>query len=126
MEKLQSIQFEIAPRPDKFYAKRDLSRNPSIVPSRPSSLEHDDLVRLQLNAYNQTFHLHLEPNLDLFHPVNSDLRPESFRIYRGHVLSESAHAKRQWEHGSAAAGDKNKEKGVLGWARIIVRQDLTG
>jgi hypothetical protein len=73
-------------------------------------------VRLSLFAYNTTFHLHLEPNSDLFHPEavvhhQGSSRPvlnDSIMVYKGHVVhTDSLYPLRK-----------------LGWARILIRYDL--
>ncbi|OAD81013.1 hypothetical protein PHYBLDRAFT_76923 [Phycomyces blakesleeanus NRRL 1555(-)] len=135
VEPLQNIKLDIAPRLDHFYQKRQLTRNQAHEPTA-RSVEHDDTLRLTIEAYNQTFHLHLEPNTDLFHPnavtvnehgVTEPLIPESFRVYRGYAI-ETYYSDNRWK--ADQAGIKRDDftaqydVGVLGWARVIVRHDI--
>jgi hypothetical protein len=114
---------------DRFQSKRDL---------RPSynDLRHDDSFRLTFKAFNVTFHLHMMPNRDLFHNeafsvIDNDnttrqpLRQEDFRIYKG-VVIPSHISDRQL--GLADIGVANHlwedELVSLGWARVVVRNDI--
>ncbi|OAD03386.1 hypothetical protein MUCCIDRAFT_143452, partial [Mucor lusitanicus CBS 277.49] len=104
----------------------------------PRTLEHDDSFRLSLNAYNQTFHLHLEPNFDLLHPeavIHYTADGSDQRIQKEEILVYKGHAVRSFEMGNRYMQEK---AGVLefdstvdattttqlGWARILVRHDL--
>ncbi|KAI9024900.1 Metallo-peptidase family M12-domain-containing protein [Phycomyces nitens] len=135
IEPLQDLKLDIAPRLDHFYQKRQLTRNQAHEPSA-RSVEHDDMLRLTIEAYNQTFYLHLEPNTDLFHHnamtvygngKTEPLLPESFRVYRGYAI-HSQYSDERWkadqtgikrDHFSA-----QHDIGVLGWARLVVRHDI--
>ncbi|CAG8500803.1 10653_t:CDS:10 [Ambispora leptoticha] len=110
------------------------------VKDKPS-LRHDDSMRVQFVAFNQTFHLHLEPNLELYHSeakitiyhsnntkTISPLLPEDHRLYKGVVLGIDSTEKRLVED---IVGLKRRSlfeelaytPGVLGWARIHVLDD---
>ncbi|KAG0178510.1 hypothetical protein DFQ29_003385 [Apophysomyces sp. BC1021] len=108
--------------------------NPSFEPSF-RAIEHDDVLRLVVQAYNQTFHLHLTPNLDLFHPEAvtfrdgqaEPLRPEQFRVFRGHVVDDRFTDQRWLADQADVVRDEfddDDQQGVLGWARVVLRQDL--
>lgn len=135
IEPLNAVSLDIAPRPEAFFEKRSLTANPAYVPKSPKAIEYDDILRLSLTAYNQTFHLHLHPNTDLFHPnavVNyggyeERIRPQDYRVYRGLVI-DSAYSDDRWKEDQAGVWrdelTAEHEPGVLGWARIIVRHDI--
>lgn len=101
-------------------------------------LRHDDSHRLRFDAYNQTFHLHLEPNDHLLHSeatmtvigqdgleTISRLVPEEHKVYRGVVLSHDYSDQRFKEDISGV--DRHfidpRASGVLGWARVIVHDN---
>ncbi|KAI7862047.1 Metallo-peptidase family M12-domain-containing protein [Spinellus fusiger] len=134
VEPLTQITFEIAPRSNFFFEKRQTTPNCLHSPTA-RSVEHDDTLRLSIEAFNQTYQLHLEPNTDLFHPsaVTVDengreekIRPESFRVYRGYCI-DKYYSDERWKTDQANVKRDDfltqHEKGVLGWARIIVRYD---
>lgn len=89
IEPLQTFEYQIAPRPRHFFEKR--GQSPSLV--QPKNIEFDDHLVLTLQAYNTTFHLNLEPNLDLFHldaVVHQHGKSEKLRnhkVYKGHVIA---------------------------------------
>lgn len=93
------------------------------------SLQHDDTLRLSINAYNKTMYLHLTPNLDLFHPnavfhekgKSTLLKPSDYRVYHGYVIDD-IYSEYYWISGLQEEMDN--QPGVLGWARIIVRNDI--
>lgn len=134
-EPLRTVALDIAPRPETFFTKRSVSRNPSYEPRKPKAIEHDDILRLAMSAYNRTFFLHLHPNVDLFHPnavftfdgKQVPLRPEEFRVYRGYVIHEF-HTDQRWLADQAGVWRDDlaaeEEEGVLGWARIVIRNDI--
>ncbi|KAI9278850.1 Metallo-peptidase family M12-domain-containing protein [Phascolomyces articulosus] len=136
VEPLRTVQLDIAPRPEKFFRKRSLTQNPAYTPNS-HSIEHDDILRLTLSAYNQTINLHLHPNLNLFHPnavtwrngQGTPLTHDQFRIYRGYVVSNSD-THHRWKRDRAGVipddtMDFMNDGQQLGWARVILRQDLT-
>ncbi|KAG2217555.1 hypothetical protein INT45_006722, partial [Circinella minor] len=136
VEPLRAVQLDIAPRPENFYKKRSLTKNPAYTPTS-RSIEHDDILRLSLQAYNKTINLHLQPNLNLFHPnavtwrngQGIPLTHDQFRIYRGYVVSDS-NTQHRWKRDRAGVilDDENDFMNLerhLGWARVILRQDLT-
>ncbi|KAI9314605.1 Metallo-peptidase family M12-domain-containing protein [Dichotomocladium elegans] len=137
LEPLPSVAVDIAPRPERFFSKRQQTRNPAYTPQqRPSAIEHDDILRLTVSAFNQTYYLHLQPNTDLFHPnavLNHDgkevrINPQHFRVYRGHVIAHS-HSDDRWAADRAGIWRDDfsveNEEGVLGWARVVIRDDLS-
>ena len=84
----------------------------------PTIIKHSDTFTLRFNAYDTTIHLHLTPNLELFHPdatlliygnnnnddeeIEQPLHAHDHRIYKG---------------------DAESDNGSTGWARIIIRDD---
>lgn len=116
-----SVQYDIAPR---YYLEK---RHQSLSTLEPRNIAHDDQLRLQLNAYNTTFYLHLEPNNDLIHPeavlVTDDTSEPLMRhsVYKGHVV-HSDHTDYRWN--GERIGLQDLHQSSLGWARIIVRHDL--
>lgn len=129
---LEEPILEIVDRPlpiGRFKAKRD---------NRPShtDLRHDDSFRLKFKAFNATFYLHLMPNRDILHQdafftVDNDdttkkaLRREDYRIYKGAVLPFNLSDR---QLGLADIGVANylweDEALSLGWARVVVRNDI--
>ena len=78
----------------------------------------------------------MHPNLNLFHPnavtwrngEGTPLTHDQFRIYRGYVVSDSD-TQHQWKRDRAGVIlDEKKDflntERQLGWARVILRQDL--
>jgi hypothetical protein len=77
-------------------------------------------------------YLHLTPNHDLFHPeavfhqdgVSTRLNPADFRVYRGFVIDD-IYSEHWWLSGLLEdEEDMENQPGVLGWARITVRNDI--
>ncbi|KAI8884493.1 zincin, partial [Backusella circina FSU 941] len=127
IQSIYNIEFDISRRTDHFFQKRDISRNKHFIPSRPKSLEYDDNLRLKINSSNnQTIHLHLHPNYDLFHPdsvlfhynTSSPLIPSNYRVYQGYTV-DPIYSDQLWSFQNISLD----EPGVLGWARITVRND---
>jgi hypothetical protein len=100
------------------------------------NLHHTDSFRLTLDAFGETFHLHLRPNEHLIHPAarinyyssspsgqsvlthTEPLLPESVKAYWGEVIPSHLSAARMRED---AVGLRHRPKGPeLGWARITV------
>ncbi|KAI9269842.1 Metallo-peptidase family M12-domain-containing protein [Sporodiniella umbellata] len=91
-----------------------------------NSIEYDDSLRITVEAFNQTFYLHLTPNDDLFHPkatihqngISTPLDRTQFMVYQGftvdNVYSDYYMNKRIVEH----------QPGIIGWARIVIRNDI--
>lgn len=106
-----------------------------------SSLKHDDSLRIQFIAFNRTFSIHLEPNLDLFHPeatitihhsnntkTTTRLRPEDHRLYKGVLLDIDSTDNRLNEdivgfERMSLSEELSHSSGVLGWARIQIHDD---
>ncbi|KAI8099578.1 Metallo-peptidase family M12-domain-containing protein [Halteromyces radiatus] len=133
VEALTKVKLDIAPRPDSFFTKRSLTPNRQYQP-RAQSIEHDDILRLAFQAYNQTHHLHLVPNQDLFHPEavtvidgkQTSLNHQEYRVYRGYVVDPKLSEQRWTEDQAGLWRDYAMEQdhGILGWARILVRHDI--
>ncbi|KAI8637171.1 Metallo-peptidase family M12-domain-containing protein [Parasitella parasitica] len=130
IESISNLNVQIAPRSRTFFEKRSQSANPE---RQSKKLEHDDSIRLSLNAYNQTFYLHLEPNLDLFHPeavvhhngetTSQRIQRQDILVYKGHVV-QSFDMDNRWIQEKAGILQFNSEATKLGWARILIRHDL--
>ncbi|RKP09451.1 Metallo-peptidase family M12B Reprolysin-like-domain-containing protein, partial [Thamnocephalis sphaerospora] len=106
-------------------------------------LQHDDAFRLQFQAYNQTFHLHLRPHTEMIHqnarirlhqPDGSvreeSLRPQDAHIYTGVVVNAGKSQQRFNEDALGAVRLRLEEyehqdrfSDVIGWARIMVHGD---
>ncbi|CDH56326.1 zinc metalloprotease [Lichtheimia corymbifera JMRC:FSU:9682] len=136
LEPLTTVQLDIAPRSQSFYSKRDQTQNPAYQPSGPKAIQHDDMLRLAVSAFNTTYFLHLHPNTDLFHPnavINYNGREErlkrhEYRVYRGYVVDETQSHDRWVADRAGVLRDDfaaENEAGVLGWARIVVRDDIS-
>ncbi|KAK9718179.1 hypothetical protein K7432_005694 [Basidiobolus ranarum] len=110
--------------------KRSLKNIPQLL--------HDDSFRVQFQAFNRTFHLHMEPNTDLIHPqaeivtYDSTGNPKSERlfsqkylVYKGLVVepeySESMLNQEIIGLHSPYRIDPNAAS--KGWARLLVHQD---
>ncbi|KAF9960260.1 hypothetical protein BGZ72_007518 [Mortierella alpina] len=103
-------------------------------PQGPADIKKDDTIRLQLTAYNTTFHLHLEPNLDLIHP-DADLGDSGFnrdevKAYKGIVVQDEGYSNQRWDRAARTTTAEKRtiehmlhEEGVLGWARMMVERD---
>lgn len=105
---------------------------------RPSHIElkHDDSFRLKFSAYNTTFYLHLMPNLEILHheaTVNignnvddrKTLQREDFHIYKGVVLSAAVSDRQLMLADMGVANNLwQDEVDSLGWARVVVRNDI--
>ncbi|KAI8086477.1 Metallo-peptidase family M12-domain-containing protein [Halteromyces radiatus] len=103
-----------------------------------TNIQHDDSIRLLFEAYDQLFAIHLTPNLDLLHPQatfvydgkSEPIHPHQFRIYRGHVYRPSI-SNRRWQYDKLGVifplfdQINNDDKDSLGWARLVLRHDLT-
>ncbi|GAA5814109.1 hypothetical protein MFLAVUS_007599 [Mucor flavus] len=130
VEPISGAQLDIAQRSNNFFEKRGISENNHYQPN-VRSLEYDDSLRLTVNAFNKTIYLHLTPNLDLFHPnavfhhqgKSTAINPSDYRVYRGYVIDD-IYSDHWWLSGLQAEQDMENQPGVLGWARIIVRNDI--
>ncbi|CEP19600.1 hypothetical protein [Parasitella parasitica] len=131
VEPISTVKLDIAARSDHFFEKRDVSKNSHYQPNA-RSLEYDDTLRLSVSAYNKTLYLHLTPNLDLFHPnavfhkngVSTRVNPADFRVYQGFVIDD-IYSDHWWISGLLQDGKQmENQPGVLGWARIVVRNDI--
>ncbi|CAO3692941.1 unnamed protein product [Rhizopus stolonifer] len=111
---------ELAPRSNLFFEKRGMSPNHDHVP-HPHSVEYDDSLRIAVQAFNQSFYLHLTPNDELFHPdavihqngKSEPLDRSQFKVYHGYAIEYSG---QNWW--------KEEKRGAVGWARIVIRNDL--
>ncbi|KAI9485216.1 MAG: Metallo-peptidase family M12B Reprolysin-like-domain-containing protein [Benjaminiella poitrasii] len=130
VEPIRSLKLDIAERQKHFYEKREISQNKHYQPNL-QTLKHDDSLRLSIEAYNKTIFLHLAPNLDLFHPdavvhqngKSVKIDPSDYRVYRGYVMDD-IYSDHWWLTGLQEDDDMENQPGVLGWARIIVRNDI--
>ncbi|CAO3591310.1 unnamed protein product [Absidia cylindrospora] len=133
VEALNKVTLDIAPRPDTFFTKRSITPNWHHQP-KAELIEHDDILRLSVDAYNQTHHLHLVPNHNLFHPQavtnlngkESPLQPQDYRVYRGYVV-DPAYSQQRWtedQTGMRRDFIQDQDHGILGWARVLVRHDI--
>lgn len=128
VEPISSVKLDIATRSEQFFQKRGLSQNSHHQPN-VRSLQYDDSLRLSVNAFNKTIYLHLTPNHDLFHPnavfhqqgKSTLLNPSDFRVYRGYVIDD-IYSDHWWI--TDPVEDMENQPGVLGWARITVRNDI--
>ncbi|CAO3679896.1 unnamed protein product [Rhizopus stolonifer] len=74
-------------------------------------------LRLTIHAFDSTYYLYLEPNLDLFHPeavIHQNTQPIDFGIpYKGRVMQ--ANADHVWYN-------QEQKDSSLGWARILIQK----
>ncbi|KAI8141910.1 Metallo-peptidase family M12-domain-containing protein [Fennellomyces sp. T-0311] len=130
LEPLRDIQFEVTHHPKKHIKKSESTPDAGYT-TDSHAIGYSDNLRLTLHIYNQTVHLHLTPNFDLFHPnavtwqdrKDTPITHDQLRIYRGHVIVGDMESEHCWKRDSASAEFSDED--TLGWARIIVRQDLT-
>ncbi|KAK9766303.1 hypothetical protein K7432_004696 [Basidiobolus ranarum] len=114
------------------FAKRSLIHKPQLL--------HDDSFRVQFQAFNRTFYLHMEPNTDLLHPQaeittydasgvanTKRIFPHEFLVYRGIVVEPelSDNMFDQEIIGIHSPYKINPRSITKGWARLIVHQDST-
>ncbi|KAG1057461.1 hypothetical protein G6F43_000711 [Rhizopus delemar] len=94
-------------------------------------MEYDDSLRLTVDAFNKTIYLHLAPNYELFHPnavfyqdgQSIPLKPSDFRVYRGYAI-DGLYSEHWWMENVKNVDDLENQPGVIGWARIIIRNDI--
>ncbi|KAG0249104.1 hypothetical protein BG011_009578 [Mortierella polycephala] len=147
-ENQKLYQYQQQPQQQAIYnqhlRKRNVKKRNSS--SRKSSgggglaiVQKDDKLRVEFTAFNQTFYLHLEPNLDLVHPKldlmgQKDLESlEDIKPFKGIVLQDETLSMQKWKRAmdytpTAAGGPKTVEQilyeeGVVGWARMMVEHD---
>ncbi|KAI8992463.1 Metallo-peptidase family M12-domain-containing protein [Pilobolus umbonatus] len=128
IEPIHSALLDIAPRTHTFFQKRNVSPSLDYQPNL-RSLEHDDRLRLTVDAFNTTLYLHLVQNTDIFHPnavfhyqgQSVPIKASQFRVYQGYVIDEFFN-NHWWISG--LQDDMLYQPGVLGWARIVVRNDI--
>ncbi|KAF9921736.1 hypothetical protein FBU30_008203 [Linnemannia zychae] len=109
------------------------SSQDSTLDSTTRIVRHDDIVRIQLSAYNTTFYLHLEPNDDLIHPdanLGLGLLREDIKAFKGIVVQDEQHSERKWKRAATTTRSEKHtvehmlyEEGVLGWARMMIEHD---
>ncbi|KAI7858760.1 Metallo-peptidase family M12-domain-containing protein, partial [Circinella umbellata] len=82
-------------------------------------IRHSDTFTLRFNAYDTIIHLHLIPNLELFHPDATLL------IYgdNGNDDDEEIEKPLHSHDHRIYKGDAKSDNGSTGWARIIIRDD---
>ncbi|ORX98966.1 zincin [Basidiobolus meristosporus CBS 931.73] len=113
-------------------AKRSLKHLPQLL--------HDDSFRVEFQAFNRTFYLHMEPNTDLIHrdaeivtydsagnPTTSKLHPQKYLLYKGIVVESdlSEDILNQEIIGFRSSYGVDSKAGNRGWARLVVHQDDT-
>ncbi|KAF9366883.1 hypothetical protein BGX34_000001 [Mortierella sp. NVP85] len=91
------------------------------------------MVRIQFTAYNTTFHLHLEPNLDFIHPdadLGEGVSHDDILAFKGIVVEDEFHSDRKWDRAARTSRAEKRavehmlyEEGVLGWARMMIEHD---
>ncbi|KAI9281049.1 Metallo-peptidase family M12B Reprolysin-like-domain-containing protein, partial [Sporodiniella umbellata] len=98
---------------------------------RAKAIQYDDSLRLVVETFNKTIHLHLAPNHDLFHPdavfhqngLSVPLTPSDFRVYKGFAV-DSLYSEPWWVSNVKNIDEMQNQPGVLGSARIILRNDI--
>jgi len=130
-----TLSLEIVPRTPVPLESSALRRR---LPSPHSNtLRYDDSFRLILSAFDETFFLHLQPNLDLIHPKarinyyatdpngrsfitrSEPLFREDVRVYYGHVVTPDHSFTRMREDAARIIPDR-VHPSHLGWARLMV------
>ncbi|KAF9971849.1 hypothetical protein BGZ65_010179 [Modicella reniformis] len=91
------------------------------------------MIRLQFIAYNRTFYLHLEPNLDFIHPeaeLGEGISHDEILAFKGIVVEDELHSERKWDRVARTSRAEKQtveymlyEEGVLGWARMMIEHD---
>lgn len=143
-----SVDLEILPRRpplDKRLAPRDaalvaIDTNPDPDPR----LKYSDSIRISINAFSDTFHLHLSPNNDLLHPDAhikyyktapdgsgsfldriEPIHRESLYIFGGKVIHDdfTQDALLEDDVGGIWRPNGVRAPGERGWARITVHDD---
>jgi hypothetical protein len=126
------------------HALEILPRTPNLlharaVPDSAPVLRHTDAFRLTLEAFGETFYLHLRPNEHLIHPdarinfyrpgpdgsaVQYDSRPilaQDVHAYEGEVVLAS-HTDFRMREDTAGIVRYGPGPGEIGWARIMVHE----
>ncbi|KAI8986036.1 Metallo-peptidase family M12-domain-containing protein [Pilobolus umbonatus] len=88
VESLNNIRFDKISHPQ-------LQKNLNSLPENTTLVDYYDLLRISFTAYNQTFYLHLQPNLDLLHPQAvlyhrgeaQLIKKQDYKVYKGSVIS---------------------------------------
>ena len=139
-----SIDLDILPRRpplDKRLAARDSAL---VAIDTDPRLKHSDSIRISIDAFEDTFHLHLSPNNDLLHP-NAHIKyfktapdgsgsfldriepihRESLYIFGGKVIHDDFTEAALVEDGVGGIWRPNgvRAPGERGWARITVHDD---
>lgn len=114
---------------DQPLAKRKFS---DTLAANPDIITRGDTIRLQLSAYNTTFHLYLEPNHDFIHPtanLGDDISLDDIKAFKGVVVDEN-YSDRKWKRALTTSRDSKQtiehmlhEEGVHGWARMMIEHD---
>jgi len=136
-----SVDLQILPRRpplDKRLAARDTAL---VAVDTDPRLKHSDSIRISIDAFSDTFHLHLTPNDDLLHPaahikyfktspdgkhsVLDRIEPihrESLYIFGGKVIDDdfTQAALLEDETGGIWRPNGVRAPGERGWARITV------
>lgn len=114
LEYIKDIKVDIAAR---YFNSKYQSRNINI---EPQHIQYNDKLRISFTAFNQPIHLHLSPNIDIFHPnyqTNSD-----YLVFKGHSV-QSNMSETLWSHQNLGIihSDIETSENHLGWARIFVQ-----
>ncbi|KAG0329085.1 hypothetical protein BGZ99_003469 [Dissophora globulifera] len=132
-EHIRGLRHDILPK--SYTDPAPLSKRSSSSSSSTSSVtvvSRHDMVRIQFTAFNTTFHLHLEPNLDLIHPeadLGDDINIEDIKAFKGVVVQDAHHSDRKWDRAARTTRAESSprsvdymlhEEGVLGWARMMI------
>ncbi|KAF9434891.1 hypothetical protein BGZ76_007252, partial [Entomortierella beljakovae] len=132
-EHISNLQHDILPR--NYYDPAPLKKRGSSLSNSPLEIiKHDDIVRIQFTAYNTTFHLHLEPNLDLIHPEadfgEHKISKDEIMAFKGVVVQDEDHSDIKWDRAARTSRMEKRsvehmlhEGGVLGWARMMIEHD---
>ncbi|KAI1302829.1 hypothetical protein EDD11_005499 [Mortierella claussenii] len=132
-EHVLNVRHEILPRDYSDPAPLN-KRSGAAAFSRTGVISKHDVIRVQFTAFNATFHLHLEPNLDLVHPEldlgESGVSRDEILAYKGVVVQDGYHSDRKWDRAARTSRAEKRtvehmlyEEGVLGWARMMLEQD---
>ena len=144
-ETIQSVHHNIFPRTPSAHIIGNSNSNKltkrslrSTSPTPFNIIQRDDKVRLEFSAFNTTFYLHLEPNHDLIHPELDLSKHEDIdsindiKAFKGIVVQDENTSIYKWNQDmtTTAVNDASRtlehklyEKGVLGWARMMIEHD---
>ncbi|KAI1304851.1 hypothetical protein EDD11_005053 [Mortierella claussenii] len=134
-EHIRNLRHDILPRTPNYgdpYSHQRIKKRGTFP---TDIILRDDTIRIAFTAFNATFHLYLEPNIDLIHPdadLGPDVNLEDIKAFKGVVVQDEEHAERKWKRAATTTPSRtNKrtlehmlyEEGVVGWARMMVEHD---